>query len=64
MNYNLFLDDLRAVEMIYPATNIDFVVVRSFKDCIACIKTKGLPEFMRFDNDLGEAENKNVSPDG
>ena len=56
MGHNLFLDDVRTVDMIYPAANIDFVIVRSYKDCIAHIKANGLPEFMSFDNDLGEDE--------
>jgi NAD+-processing family protein with receiver domain len=64
MGYNLFLDDIRAVSMVYPNKDNDFVVVRSYDACIAYIKQNGLPEFMSFDNDLGEDENKTVLPDG
>jgi hypothetical protein len=64
MIYNLFLDDIRTVDMVYPATDINFVIVRSYATCIAYIKENGLPEFMTFDNDLGEDENKNLLPDG
>lgn len=64
MGYSLFLDDLRTVEMVYPNSNMDFVIVRSYEDCITHIKANGLPDFMSFDNDLGEDENKNVLPDG
>ena len=64
MSYNLFLDDIRTVDMVYPATDINFVIVRSYDACIAYIKENGLPEFMTFDNDLGEDENKNLLPDG
>jgi hypothetical protein len=64
MKYNLFLDDIRTVDMVYPAIDVYFVIVRSYDACIAYIKENGLPEFMSFDNDLGEDENKIVLPDG
>lgn len=64
MSYNLFLDDIRTIDIVYPKKDIDFVIVRSYDDCIAYIKENGLPEFMSFDNDLGEDENKIVLPDG
>ena len=50
--------------MVYTATDNGFVVVRSYEDCITYIKSNGLPDFMSFDNDLGEDENHIVLPDG
>ncbi|MHB8262099.1 MAG: cyclic-phosphate processing receiver domain-containing protein [Bacteroidia bacterium] len=64
MSYNLFLDDIRTVGMVYPNMDKDFIEVRSYDTCIAYIKENGLPEFMSFDNDLGEDENNIVLPDG
>ena len=64
MGYRLFLDDVRTVDMVYPTLEDVFVVVRSYDACISYIKENGLPEFMSFDNDLGEDENKTVLPDG
>ena len=64
MGYKLFLDDVRTVDMIYSEMGNEFVVVRSFVECLDYIKKNGLPEFMSFDNDLGEDENKVLLPDG
>lgn len=64
MAYKLFLDDIRTIDMVYQGMDNDFVVVRSYDDCITYIIENGLPEFMSFDNDLGEDENKTVLPDG
>lgn len=65
MTYNLFLDDIRTIEMVYKdKTEKDFVVVRTCQDFIETIKQKGLPEFISFDNDLGLDENGEVAPDG
>jgi hypothetical protein len=62
--YNLFLDDLRTVKMIYPEQNeSDFEIVRTFDDFVKCILDKGLPTFISFDNDLGD-KNGNPLPDG
>lgn len=62
MGYKLFLDDLRTVEMVY--TTDDFVVVRSFAEFVKHIKENGLPDFISFDNDLGEDSEGNILPDG
>lgn len=62
MGYKLFLDDLRTVEMVY--TTNDFVVVRSFAEFVKYIEEHGLPEFISFDNDLGEDAKGNLLPDG
>lgn len=45
--YKLFIDDLRQV----PSD--DWVVARSSKEAIEIIKSKGLPDSISFDHDLG-----------
>ena len=65
MGYNLFLDDVRTVEMVWekvPAPG--FVIIRSYNDFVACIKKWGLPDLISFDNDLGLDANGDVAPDG
>lgn len=65
MTYQLFLDDIRDVQMVYKnLTDEDFVIVRNFEDFKQVITEKGLPEFISFDNDLGLDENENVAEDG
>jgi len=64
MSYNLFLDDLRTIAMVYPNYLNDFVIVRSYEAFVAYIQTNGLPKLISFDNDLGEDENGNLLPDG
>lgn len=65
MGYKLFLDDLRTVQMVYPgAQEGDFVVVRTCELFVQCIRDQGLPEFISFDNDLGEDERGNLLEDG
>jgi hypothetical protein len=62
---NLFLDDIRTIEMVYgKRKDDDFDIVRNAEDFIAYIKKNGLPEFISFDNDLGLDENGNIAPDG
>lgn len=61
----LFLDDLRTVDMIYDKSEVaGFDVVRSYDDFVSYIKSKGLPHFISFDNDLGLDANEEVAPDG
>jgi hypothetical protein len=62
----LFLDDLRTVDMVYGLSEVsDFDIVRNYEDYVNYIKSKGLPDFISFDNDLGlDAANKEVAPDG
>lgn len=48
----LFIDDIRN-----PSSN-DFAVVRSYSDAIAYMNSKGCPEFISFDHDLGRADLK------
>ncbi|MGE7775422.1 cyclic-phosphate processing receiver domain-containing protein [Chitinophaga sp. NPDC101104] len=65
MAYQLFLDDLRTVGMVYkdrPAS--DFVVVRSFEAFKSTILERGLPAFISFDNDLGLDAYGRLAPDG
>ncbi|EOR95426.1 hypothetical protein ADIARSV_1427 [Arcticibacter svalbardensis MN12-7] len=65
MGYKLFLDDLRTVNMVYKnLTDADFIIVRSYTDFVAYISENGLPEFISFDNDLGEDESQSLLPDG
>jgi hypothetical protein len=65
MAYQLFLDDLRTVDMVYDASRInDFIVVRTYDAFVTCIIEKGLPDFISFDNDLGLDEQGDVAPDG
>lgn len=64
-DYQLFLDDIRDVPMVYPQlTNDDFVVVRTCAAFIEYIQTHGLPSFISFDNDLGVDEEGTLLPDG
>lgn len=65
MSYKLFLDDLRTVKMVYPTQQEeDFVIVRTYQAFVACIENRGLPEFISFDNDLGEDELGQLLEDG
>lgn len=65
MSYKLFLDDIRNVDLVFPHLgNSDFVIVRSYKAFLEQVVKFGLPEFISFDNDLGEDERHKVLPDG
>jgi len=64
MAYNLFLDDLRTVEMVYPLNPPDFIIVRDYEAFVSYISENGLPDLISFDNDLGEDEFGVVLPDG
>jgi predicted nucleic acid-binding Zn finger protein len=37
MGYKLFLDDIRTINMVYLGMDNDFVIVRSYDDCITYI---------------------------
>ena len=50
--YNLFLDDLRLAQTVYPGE--DWVEVRSFDAFVDYITRHGQPAAVSFDNDLGE----------
>lgn len=61
----LFLDDIRTIDMVYDKSlESDFDIVRSYDDFVNYIKTNGLPDFISFDNDLGEDQEGNIAPDG
>lgn len=64
MAYKLFLDDLRSVDDVHRHQDTGFVVVRTYAEFVKCIDERGLPEFISFDNDLGEDETGNLLPDG
>ncbi|QHT70293.1 hypothetical protein GXP67_28395 [Rhodocytophaga rosea] len=65
MPYNLFLDDLRTVDMVYKhLIDTDFVIVRTYLDFVSYIQQNGLPDFISFDNDLGEDAAGNLLEDG
>ncbi|MFM7023455.1 MAG: cyclic-phosphate processing receiver domain-containing protein [Flavobacteriales bacterium] len=61
--YSLFLDDIRTVDMVFKE-DPGFIIVRSYDAFVNYIKENGCPEFISFDNDLGEDENGNLLPDG
>jgi len=64
-SYQLFLDDIRDVPMVYPRlTNDDFVIVRTCEAFIDYIQKHGLPSFISFDNDLGTDQEGNLLADG
>ena len=45
--YKLFIDDIR------PRPSNDWIVARSSKEAIEIIQSKGLPDSISFDHDLG-----------
>lgn len=54
MSYQLFLDDLRTIQMVYPdKSSADFVIVRTYHEFVDTVLQNGLPDFISFDNDLG-----------
>jgi hypothetical protein len=65
MTYQLFLDDIRTVKMVYPQmAESDFVIVRNHQTFKDVIMKMGLPEFISFDNDLGLDANDTLAPEG
>jgi hypothetical protein len=63
--YRIFLDDLRTIEMVYPNQLFpdfqkfmdisELTICRTMEEAVALIESKGyLPNFISFDNDLGE----------
>lgn len=49
MSYYLYLDDVR-----HPKTDKDWIIVRTYKEFVEIIDTKGLPQYISFDFDLGD----------
>lgn len=64
MSYQIFLDDLRTIDMVYKEPYPEFVILRDYESFVSYIKENGLQDFITFDNDLGEDENGNLLPDG
>lgn len=62
---NLFLDDIRSIDMVYDKTmESEFDIVRTYDEFLNYIKKNGLPDFISFDNDLGLGEDGKIAPDG
>lgn len=57
---NLILDDNRDAEMCYARTGheryhqMDWEIVRSYKEFVKFIETKGMPKIISFDHDLAD----------
>jgi len=57
MPYNLFLDDVRELNWVYPdAVVSEWVVCRNFNDAVSVVNAQGWPHFVSFDHDLGESD--------
>ena len=55
MSYNLFLDDLRELNWVYPdADPKGWIVCRTYDDAVSIVYQHGWPSFISFDHDLGE----------
>lgn len=55
MKYKIFLDDLRIPKDIYPKdNNEDWLIIRNLTDFRKTIETRGVPDYISFDNDLGD----------
>jgi len=56
MRYKIFLDDLRVSTDIYPdAKEGEWTVIRTLGEFKAMIEENGVPDYISFDNDLGES---------
>jgi hypothetical protein len=68
MSYHLFLDDIRDPNWVHwmklPIPAQAWVVVRSFDEFVAAIKTTGMPEFISFDHDLDAEGEIALAPTG
>jgi len=64
MSYKIFLDDERYPDWIYNTNNDDWVIVRDMDEFKTAIKERGLPNFISFDNDLGNFESGVAKPEG
>jgi len=55
MKFKIFLDDIRIPTDIYPKTdNNEWIIVRNLTEFKSIIEAHGVPEYISFDNDLGE----------
>jgi hypothetical protein len=52
--YRIFLDDIRVPSDIYPNDSQNWEVVRNLTEFKKKVEDCGVPEFISFDNDLGE----------
>lgn len=60
-SYNVFFDDIRTLDMVYPGQEEKFdFVVRTIDEFKEMIELYGIPSFVSFDHDLGL--NKDGSP--
>lgn len=51
--------------MVYDKSEeSNFDIVRTYDEFVHYVRSKGLPNFISFDNDLGLDDNGNVAPDG
>lgn len=60
--YNLFLDDIRMpedVSWVKLPKNVEWVIVRNYKEFRKTILNKGIPEFVAYDHDLSDAHYDN-----
>lgn len=57
MSYHLFLDDERKVADVtwIKLPQVLWTIVRNYEDFVKVIETRGLPEHISFDHDLGPA---------
>jgi hypothetical protein len=56
MSYKIYLDDIRMPTDTYPKTqDSDWLIIRNLTDFKNTIETKGVPDYISFDNDLGES---------
>ncbi len=44
MSYNIFLDDIRTIDMVYKAPYPEFVILRSYDSFVSFIKENGIPD--------------------
>lgn len=62
-SYAIFLDDLRTVDMVYSnpeaiVAEKNMVICRTMEEAVELIESRGfLPDYISFDNDLGEDAN-------
>jgi hypothetical protein len=54
MSYNLFLDDIRDPSDAGYSEDMEWVVVRNYKDFVDLISREGIPDIVSFDHDLAD----------
>lgn len=65
MTYKMFLDDLREITDIYSIGEAkSFTLARSYEEAMDLITLHGIPNFISFDNDLGESTPGHNIPEG